>query len=69
MGDCKASWRAGSVRMFALPRQVTKPTVEEAIEFVTHIEQTLQVIRCGLQEECGALLDEYCKAKIHVFWR
>jgi hypothetical protein len=26
-----------------MPMQVTKPTVEEAIEFVTHIEQSLQV--------------------------
>lgn len=39
--------------------QVTKPTVEEAIEFVTHIEQNLQV-RGGCADACSDCLPAHC---------
>jgi hypothetical protein len=44
--------------------QVTKPTVEEAIEFVTHIEQNLQVGGCGA-DACPDCLAAHCMS---VHW-
>lgn len=47
--------------------QVTKPTVEEAIEFVTHIEQNLQV-RGSCADACSDCLAVHCMSVLIILY-